>query len=75
MFYKKKILRVWNVKANSDIINNRGNWNHLQIIQQIPDQRSGKARHQGTTENSHAEHCAHTSESSNVKVQNVYHGK
>ena len=28
-----------------------------------------------TTENSHIGHCAHTSKSSNVKVQNVYHGK
>jgi len=37
---------MWNVKENIDISNNRGNWNHLYIIQKIPDQRSGKARHQ-----------------------------
>jgi len=30
---------------------------------------------QGTTENSHTGHCTHTTESTNVKVQNVYHGK
>jgi len=34
-----------------------------------------KTRHQGTTENNHTRHCAHTSESTNVKIQNVYHGK
>ena len=62
------------MKENSDICNNKGNWNLLQIIQKIPDQHTGKA-HQGTTENSHVGRCAHTAESSNVKVRNVYHGK
>jgi hypothetical protein len=28
-----------------------------------------------TTESSHIGHCAHISESSNVKVQNIYHGE
>jgi len=37
---------MWNVKENTDISNNRDNWNHLHIIQKIPEQRSGKARHQ-----------------------------
>ena len=31
--------------------------------------------HQGTTENSHTGHCTHTSESNDVKVQNIQHGK
>jgi len=66
---------MWNVKENIDISNNRGNWNHLHVIQKIPEQRSGKARHQVLQKNSHVGHCAHTSASNNVKVQNVYEGK
>jgi hypothetical protein len=38
---------MWNVKT-SDTSNNRGNWNHLKIIQKIPEQRTGKASNQGT---------------------------
>jgi hypothetical protein len=52
-----------------DTSNNRGNWNRLKIIQKIPEQRTGKARNEGTTENSHIGHCANTSESTNVKVE------
>ena len=78
-----EILRMWNVKtevmpvvvgatgtiSKCHTSNNRGNWNHFQIIQKIPEQNTGKARNQGTTENSHIGHCTHTSESTNVKVQ------
>jgi hypothetical protein len=49
--------------------NNRGNWNHLKIIQKIPEQRIGKPRSQGATENSRTGHCTHTPESTNVKGQ------
>ena len=49
--------------------NNRGNWNHLKIIQKIPQQHNRKARNQGTTEDSHIVHCTHTEESIDVKVQ------
>jgi hypothetical protein len=56
-------------KIKCDTSNNGGNWNHLKIIQKIPEQRTtGKARNRGTTENSHITHCTHTSESTNVKV-------
>jgi hypothetical protein len=41
------------------------------IIHKIPEQHTGKARNQVTTENSHTEHCTHTSESTDVKVQNI----
>jgi hypothetical protein len=40
--------------------NNRSNWNHLKILQKILEQRTGKARYQGTAENSctgHSTHC------------------
>jgi hypothetical protein len=58
-------------KNKSDINNNRGNWNHLKIIQKIPDPHTGTARNQGTTQNSHIGHRTRTAESANVKVQNV----
>ena len=34
-----------------------------------------KAQNQGSMENNNIGHCTHTLESTNVKVQNVYHGK
>jgi len=48
---------------------------HLKITQKIPEQHTGKARNKGTTENNHREHCTHTAEGANVKVQNNQHGK
>lgn len=53
----------------SDVSNNRGNWNHLKVI------HTWKARNQETRENSHTGHNANTSENTGVKVQNVYHEK
>jgi hypothetical protein len=54
-------------KNKCNTSNNRGNWNHLKIIQKIPEQRTGNPRSQGATENSHIGHCTHTAESTNVK--------
>jgi hypothetical protein len=51
------------------------NWNHLKIIQKIYEQYTGKTWTRVTTKNSHIEHCAHTLESTNVKVQSIPHGK
>jgi hypothetical protein len=62
-------------KNKSDTTNNRGNWNHLKIIQKIPEQHNGKLQNQGATENSHVEHCTYTLERTNVKVQSIQHGK
>jgi hypothetical protein len=56
-------------KNKCDTRNKRENWNHLKMIQKIPEQHNGKTRNQGTTENSHIGHCTHTSESTNVKVK------
>jgi ribosomal protein L14E/L6E/L27E len=61
--------------VRSDTSRDRGNWNHVKIIQTIPEQHTGKARHQGTTENSHTELCTQTAESADVEVQNIQHGK
>jgi hypothetical protein len=41
----------------------------LLLLLKIPEQRTGKPRSQGTTENSHIGHSAHTAESTDVKVQ------
>jgi hypothetical protein len=55
-------------KNKCDTSNNRGDWKHLKIIQKIPEQRTGKARNEVTTESSHIGHCTHTAESADVKV-------
>jgi hypothetical protein len=39
-----KKIRMWNVKNKSDTSNNRGSWNHLKIIQKIPEQHTEKAQ-------------------------------
>jgi len=67
---------MWNVEAKVTADNNStGNWNNLEVTQTIPEQRTGKARDQGSTENSHIGHCRHTAGRAVVEVQNVYHGK
>jgi hypothetical protein len=62
-------------RNKGNISNNWGKWNHLKIIHKIPEQHIGKAQNEGTTENSHIWHCTRTSESANVKVPNIRHGK
>jgi hypothetical protein len=41
----------------SDTSNDKGNWNHVKIIQKMPEQHTVKAWYQGTTENSRIWHC------------------
>ena len=53
-------------KSNCDASNNRANWNHLNTIQKVPEQHTGKARNQKTTENIHTGHGTRTSENTNV---------
>jgi hypothetical protein len=60
-------------ESKSDTSNKRGIWDHLKTTQTIPEQHPGKARNQRITKNSHIVHCTHTSESSRVKVQNIFH--
>jgi len=62
-------------KNKSDTSNNRGNRNHLRIIQKNPEKLTGKGQHQGTAANSHIVHCTLISRSTNVKVQNIQNGK
>ena len=45
--YKMNIAHL-GCKNESDTSNDRGNLNHLKIIQKMPEQRTGKARNQGT---------------------------
>jgi hypothetical protein len=54
-------------KNKCNATNNRVNWNHLRVIQKIPERHTEKARNQGNGQ------CTHTSESTNVRVQNVKH--
>jgi len=54
-----------------DVSNNRGNWNHVQIIPKTfrPYRLTRKARHLGTTQYIKIGHCTHTSGSANVTVK------
>ena len=54
-----------------DTCSNSGNWNRFRIIQNISEQHEWKTLLQGTTENSHIEHCTRNSESAKVIVQSV----
>jgi hypothetical protein len=56
-------------KLSSDINDNRGDWNHFNIILKIPEQHAGKARNQVTTGNSHTGHCTHTPTSESAKYK------
>ena len=68
--YKRNIAQV-ECKNRDDTSNNRSNWDHLKIIQKISEQHTWKAWDHITTENSYIGHRTHTSESANVKVQNI----
>jgi len=63
---------MWNVKNKSVTSNNRSSWNQLKFIQTLPEQHTGKARNQEMTKSSQIGHCAHASESTKVKVQNIF---
>jgi hypothetical protein len=62
-------------KSKSDTGINMGDWTHLKIIRKIPEQHTGKARNQGTAENSRIEHCTNIAGSANVQVQNIFPGR
>jgi hypothetical protein len=67
--YLNHCLRIIIIKTTIIIITIH--WKLPEIIQTIPDQHNGKARHQGTTQSSHTGHSSHTAGSADVKVQNV----
>ena len=76
----EKILKQKSINRNTayvkyknycDTSNNRDNSKHLKIFQKIPEQHNWRARCQRVTANRHIGHRAHTSESANVKVQNI----
>jgi hypothetical protein len=60
-------------ESKSYTSNSRSNWNQLIVIQTLPKQHPGKTQNQGTTNNSCIGHCTHTKDSTNVKVQNIFH--
>jgi hypothetical protein len=47
------IQRMWNVKTKNDC-------SRIKIIQKVPEQHTGKTRHQGATENSNIGNCTQT---------------
>jgi len=61
-------------EIKSDTSSNRRKWNHLKIIQTIPEQHTRKAQN-WKYKNSHIGHCTHTVEGAIVKVQNIIHGR
>jgi hypothetical protein len=65
------ILRMWDTKNKSDTNNNSGNWHHFKIFQTIPEQHNRKALNQGHIKNCHLWHGTFTTESANVKTQNI----
>jgi hypothetical protein len=56
-FISSKFAACMKGKHRIDASNNRGNWNHFKISETIPEQLTGKARKQGTTENKDIGHC------------------
>jgi len=62
-------------QSRSDTDNNRAVWNHVKVIQKIPEQYTGKVRNQGNVEKRHTGHCTHTAGSADVKVQNIQRRK
>jgi hypothetical protein len=81
----EKIFKIWRsyninmvyleCRNKSDTSIRRSNWGHHKSAHKISQQQTWKAWLPVTTENNCTGYCAHTSESSNVKVQNLYHGK
>ena len=63
-------IQIYNFTTNSNVT-----WNRIEVIQKIPGQHTGRARSKETTENGHIEHRTRYSESTNVKLQNIQHGK
>jgi len=53
--------------------NKISNWNQLRVIQTLPEQYTGITQNQGTTSSNHIGHRKHTEDSTNLKVQNIFH--
>jgi hypothetical protein len=62
---------MWNVNTDMIPVITGATGTITKIIQKIPEQHSRKAWNQASTENSHTGHGTHSSESTNVKVQNI----
>ena len=63
-------MRNANTKSNAS--NNRGNWNHVKIINKIPEKYREESRNQGTIKNNDILHRkTHTAESTDEVAQNI----
>jgi hypothetical protein len=61
---------MWNVKTKVTSIQ-EGQQKPSQNHQKILEPHIRRAQNKGTAENSHIGHCTHTSESTNLKVQQI----
>jgi hypothetical protein len=61
---------MWNVKTNVTPVIKRATETISKSFRKLLSNINGKARNQGTTENSHTGHGTHTSESTDVTIQN-----
>jgi hypothetical protein len=68
--FAKEIQHMWTVKTKV-IPLITGNWKLLKIIQKMPEEHTGNAGYQGTTDNSNTEHHTQSLESTNAKVQKI----
>jgi hypothetical protein len=60
-------------ESKRDTGNDSGDWNHSESLRQYLSNILGKHEIKELQKNSHIEHCVHTAESANVKVQNIIH--
>jgi hypothetical protein len=66
---------MWNVKAKVISVTTGAIGTISDHSDTIPEQHTWKARNQRTTKNSRIEHCTHTAESTNFKIQNIFHAR
>jgi hypothetical protein len=66
---------MWNVKTKVTPVIIGATGTISKSFRKYLSQRTGKARYQGTTENSCTGHSTHTAGSANVEAQNIQHGR
>ena len=61
-------------ESRSDTGNNRGDWNHFNVTQTIPEQHTGSMKLRNYKK-VHTGHCTHRTESANVKYTTYFTGE
>jgi len=70
-----EIQRMWNVKAKMISVKIGAIGTILKSLRQYLSNIPGKHEIKEIQKNSHIGHCTHTTESANVNVQNIFHGR